>query len=70
MRQLDCRRTIETGKIANLVRLRADLPVDIHNTRSVRAVVLNGKLYPRDVLDAMLMNARALANRQDTPSGE
>jgi len=68
MGQLDSRGTIEVGKIADLVLLDADPLADIHNTRSVRAVVLSGKLYPRETLDAMLLNAQALASRQDAPS--
>jgi len=54
MGQLDRRGTIETGKIADL---------DIHNSRSIQAIVLNGKLMPRAALDAMLVDAEALANK-------
>jgi len=65
MGQLDRRGTIEVGKIADMVLLDADPLADIHNSRSIRAVVLNGKLYPREKLDAMLLNAHALASRND-----
>jgi imidazolonepropionase-like amidohydrolase len=68
MGQLDRRGTIEVGKIADLVLLDADPLADIHNTRTVRAVVLNGKLRQREALDAMLLKAQALASRQDTSS--
>jgi imidazolonepropionase-like amidohydrolase len=63
--QLDRRGTIEAGKIADLVLLDKDPLADIHNTRSIEAVVLNGKLMPRAALDAMLAEARVLASRPD-----
>jgi imidazolonepropionase-like amidohydrolase len=65
MGQLDHRGTIEVGKTADLVLLNKDPLADIHNTRSIQAVVLNGKLHPRPVLDAMLAKAQTLASSQD-----
>ena len=65
MGQLDRRGTIEAGKIADLVLLDKDPLADIHNTRSIRAVVLGGKLYPRQALDAMLVKAQTLTSSQD-----
>jgi imidazolonepropionase-like amidohydrolase len=65
MGQFDRRGTIEAGKVADLVLLDADPLADIHNTRSIRAVMLNGKLYPRETLDKMLLNAQALASHQN-----
>jgi len=65
MGQLDRRGTIEVGKAADLVLLDKDPLADIHNTRSIQAVVLNGKLYPRASLDAMLAKAQTLASIQD-----
>jgi imidazolonepropionase-like amidohydrolase len=63
MGQLDRRRTIEPGKIADLVLLDKDPLADIHNTRYIEAIVLNGKLMPRTALDAMLVEAETLANK-------
>lgn len=63
MGQLDRRGTIEPGKIADLVLLDKNPLADIHNTRSIRAVVLNGKIMPRATLDAMLAEAAAMANK-------
>ena len=51
---------------ADLVLLTKDPRTDIHNSRSIDAVVLGGKLMPRATLDAMLAQAQALASRQST----
>jgi imidazolonepropionase-like amidohydrolase len=61
MGQLDRRGTIEPGKIADLVLLDKDPLADIHNTRAIQAVVLNGRLFQRAQLDAMLAKAQTLA---------
>jgi imidazolonepropionase-like amidohydrolase len=58
--QLDQRGTIEVGKVADLVLLDNDPLADIHNTRAIQAVVLNGRLYRRAALDQMLARAQAL----------
>ena len=63
MGQLDRRGTIETGKVADLVLLDKNPLADIHNTRSIQAIVLNGKLMPRSALDAMLVEVEALKSR-------
>jgi imidazolonepropionase-like amidohydrolase len=65
MGQLDHRGTIEVGKTADLVLLDKDPLADIHNTRSIQAVVLSGKLYRRAALDAMLAKAQTLTSSQD-----
>jgi imidazolonepropionase-like amidohydrolase len=65
MGQLDRRGTIEVGKTADLVLLDKDPLANIHNTRSIQAVVLSGKLYPRAALDAMLAKAQTLTSSQD-----
>jgi imidazolonepropionase-like amidohydrolase len=70
MGQLNRRGTIEAGKIADLVLLDKDPLADIHNTRSVQAVVLGGKLYSRAALDAMLAKAQALASTKDAGVSE
>jgi imidazolonepropionase-like amidohydrolase len=62
MGQRDRRGTIEVGKTADLVLLDKDPLANIHNTRSIQAVVLNGKLFPRGALDAMLTKAQTLAS--------
>ena len=62
--QLDRRGTIEVGKVADLVVLDKDPLADIHNTRAIQAVVLNGRLFTRSALDQMLAHAQALANGQ------
>jgi imidazolonepropionase-like amidohydrolase len=48
--------TIETGKLADLVLLDANPLQDIRNTRKLRAVVADGRLYRRDDLDQLLSN--------------
>jgi cytosine/adenosine deaminase-related metal-dependent hydrolase len=65
MGQQSRRGTIEVGKTADLVLLDKDPLADIHNTSSIQAVVLNGKLFPRAVLDAMLTKAQTLAGIPD-----
>ena len=45
--------TVAARKVADLVLLDADPLADIRNTRSIRAVVLRGRLFARDALDAL-----------------
>jgi predicted amidohydrolase YtcJ len=66
----DRRGTIEVGKTADLVLLDKDPLADINNTRSIQAVVLSGKLYPRAALDAMLAKAQTLTSTQDANAPE
>jgi len=61
MGQAERRGTVEVGKVANLVLLDRDPLADIHNSTSIRAVILGGKLMPRASLDAMLAEAEATA---------
>ncbi|HET9407282.1 MAG TPA: amidohydrolase family protein [Candidatus Sulfotelmatobacter sp.] len=55
---LNDRGTIEAGKQADLVLLRADPLADINNTRKIEAVVHGGKLMTRRELDALLSSVR------------
>jgi imidazolonepropionase-like amidohydrolase len=52
--------TIERGKVADLVLLDADPLSDIGNTRRVHVVVLRGKLFRRQDLDALLAEVRSM----------
>lgn len=45
---------VEEGKLADLVLLEANPLDDIANSRQIRAVVVNGRLLTRKMLDEML----------------
>jgi imidazolonepropionase-like amidohydrolase len=49
--------TIEKGKLADMVMLTANPLEDIHNTRKIDAVFVNGRLLTRRDLDALLAQA-------------
>ncbi len=51
--------TIETGKLADLVLLEANPLEDIRNTRRIRAVIADGRLYRRADLDRLLAEVEA-----------
>jgi imidazolonepropionase-like amidohydrolase len=53
--------TIEKGKVADLVLLRANPLASIENISQIEAVVANGQYYPKHELDRMLQRAQALA---------
>jgi hypothetical protein len=53
--------TVEAGKLADLVLLDADPLADIHNTRTIDAVVMGGHYYSRRDLDAALETASTTA---------
>jgi len=52
--------TIAAGKVADLVLLDADPLADIKNTQRISAVMLRGKLFRRDDLDALRTAVRAM----------
>lgn len=49
-------RSVDTGKIADLVLLNAKPLNDISNVRKIEAVVLNGRYFDRQALDALVPN--------------
>lgn len=53
--------SIDVGKIADLVLLDADPLVDIRNAARIHAVVANGRLLDRSLLDRMLAKAEKAA---------
>lgn len=55
--------SVEAGKIADLLLLNANPLEDIHNTREIRAVVVNGTLLDRSALDRMLSEVEAAVQR-------
>ena len=54
---------VEPGKRADLVLLDANPLDDIHNTTTIRAVVLNGRFYDRAALDRLIERAERAARR-------
>lgn len=57
LEQTERRGTIEKGKVADLVLLRANPLEDIRNTRAVEAVVQAGRYWSRQALDELLSTA-------------
>lgn len=54
--------TIEQGKIASLILLEANPLEDIRNTERIDSVVVNGRFFPKGVLQMMLANVEKAAN--------
>jgi imidazolonepropionase-like amidohydrolase len=60
--------TVTRGKLADLILLDADPLKSIRNTRLVRAVVADGRLYDRAALDGLLRDAGTAAAHLKAPS--
>jgi imidazolonepropionase-like amidohydrolase len=56
--------SIEPGKLASLVLLRADPLADIHNTTQIESVWLSGRLYDHPAILRLLDSARESAQRK------
>jgi imidazolonepropionase-like amidohydrolase len=61
--ELDRAGTVEAGKTADLVLLKANPLTDIRNIEEIEAVVLNGKLLGRADLDKLLDDVAKAAAR-------
>jgi len=55
--------SVDAGKFADLVLLHADPLADIHNASKIDAVIVNGKLFRRADLDALLREGEREAAR-------
>jgi imidazolonepropionase-like amidohydrolase len=56
--------SVEPGKIADLVLLHGNPLEDIRNTRTITAVIANGRLFDRVALDLLLTQVESAAKQQ------
>lgn len=61
--------TVEEGKLADLVLLEGNPLEDIRNTQRIKAVVVNGRLLDRDLLDEMLAQVETEVQRSARSGG-
>ena len=64
LERLDSSGTLERGKVADMILLDANPLSDIANTRRIRAVVANGRLFDRAALDGLLEAAASASAGQ------
>lgn len=60
--RIDVLGTVAPGKLADLILLDANPLEDVRNTRTIRAVVIDGRLLDRFALDQVLASVKAAAN--------
>ena len=61
--------SVQAGKIADLVLLSANPLDDIHNTKKITAVIVNGRLFDRAALDRILKQVESAAKRNGAQAG-
>src|SRR6267154_1761135 len=61
--------SVQAGKIADLVLLSANPLDDIHNTKKITAVIVNGRLFDRPALDRILKQVESAAKRNGAQAG-
>jgi len=61
---------VRAGFLADLVLLERDPLLDISATNEIAAVVMGGRVFPRDALDRLLNQAETMAAGQESQVGE
>ena len=58
--------TIKPGKLADLILLDANPLSDIHNTRQINAVLLNGQYFDKSALNNLLLQAASNLRKKES----